>query len=65
MLSLTPWIIIRPGGNPPGKVGKITRADIERYQAERLSTPGERKAEVKPATVNREIATKAYVREGG
>jgi hypothetical protein len=34
-------------------LGKITRADIERYQGERLSTPGQSKAQVKPATVNR------------
>jgi site-specific recombinase XerD len=37
-------------------LGKITRADIERYQGERLSTPGQSKAQVKPATVNRELA---------
>jgi integrase len=45
-----------------GRLGKesllrrITRADIERYQADRLSTPGQRRPQVKPATVNREIA---------
>jgi hypothetical protein len=37
-------------------LGKITRADIERYQGERLSTPGQSKAQVKPATVNRGLA---------
>src|SRR5262245_8836016 len=34
-------------------LGKITCADIERFQAERLSTPGKRKQRVKPATVKR------------
>jgi integrase len=35
----------------------ITRAQIEQYQAKRLSSPGQRRKEIKPATVNREIAT--------
>jgi site-specific recombinase XerD len=39
-----------------GNLGKITRADIERYQGERLSSPGQRKAKIAKATVNREVA---------
>jgi integrase len=37
-------------------LSKITRADIERYQAERLSAQSHRKTPMKPATVNRELA---------
>jgi integrase len=36
---------------------KITRADVEEYQAKRKSLPGKRVKEIKPATVNREMAT--------
>ena len=37
-------------------LSKIDLATIEKYQADRLSSEGERKFRVKPATVNREIA---------
>jgi len=37
-------------------IAKINLATIEKYQAERLTSAGERKAQVKAATVNREIA---------
>ncbi len=37
-------------------LGKLHRADIEKYQAERLNTPGARKSTISKATVNREIA---------
>ena len=42
-------------------LSKITRTDIERYQAERLSTPGKRKAAVTKATVNREVAAMKHM----
>jgi integrase len=48
-------IIAHFGENAP--LARITRAQIEEYQAKRLSTPGERRKQIKPATVNREIAT--------
>jgi integrase len=35
----------------------ITKADVEEHQAKRKSMPGKRVKEIKPATVNREIAT--------
>ena len=38
-------------------LARITRADIEEYQAKRLALPGVRRRTIKPATVNREIAT--------
>jgi integrase len=37
-------------------LSKIDLAALEKYQAERLSSAGERKEHVKPATVNREVA---------
>jgi len=37
-------------------LSKITRADIEKYQATLMSSPSQRKASIKPATVNRRMA---------
>jgi site-specific recombinase XerD len=37
-------------------LSKITRADIEKYQATLMSCPSQRKASIKPATVNRRMA---------
>jgi integrase len=47
-------VVRRVGGDT--RLSKIDIATLEKYQAERLSFPGERKEHVKPATVNREIA---------
>jgi integrase len=37
-------------------LGKITRADVEKYQATLMSSPSERKASIKPSTTNRRMA---------
>lgn len=47
-------VVNRLGAETP--IAKLRRADIEKYQADRLNSPGERKTAISKATVNREIA---------
>ena len=47
-------LVARIGGET--RLSKLTRADIEKYQADRLTTPGGRKSLVGKATVNRDTA---------
>lgn len=52
-------VVRRIGKDTP--IVKINLATIEKYQAERLSSAGERKEQVKAATVNREIACLKHI----